>query len=777
MDTSTAQPAGTTDTPPADPAGTPAAPAGEPGRTPIRIGILTSGGDAQGMNAAVRAATRTALARGAQVYAIYEGYQGMIEGGDSIRPLSWSDVGSILHLGGTVIGTARSAEFRERDGRRTAAANLLDKGIDRLIVIGGDGSLSGFDAFRQEWPSLLDELVAAGRIERAVAQAHPALRGVGLVGSIDNDMVGTDMTIGADSALHRIVDAIDAISSTAASHQRSFVVEVMGRHCGYLPLMAAVAGGADYALIPENPPPDGWEDDMCNLLRLGRESGRRDSIVIVAEGAADRSGQRITTDYVCQVLRDRLGEDTRATILGHVQRGGAPSAYDRWMSSLIGRQAAIDVLEAGPDDAPQVLGIRSNRIHREPLVESVQRTRSVADLIAAGKYDEAMTLRGRGFVEMVSVLDAMTKARPSRDPVSVPKRVAILNAGGLAPGMNTAARAAVRLGLDRGLVMLGVDGSFDGLAQGRVRELGWADVEGWTSMGGAELGTFRQVPTPDQLYDIGRTIEQHRIDALLVIGGWNGYVGLHTMHQRRADYSVFKIPMLALPASIDNNLPGWELAIGADTALNVIVEAVDRIKQSAMAARRCFVVETMGRFCGYLALVSGVAGGAERVYLNETGITLASLAKDVTAMTDSFRRGRRLFLTVMAENANPRYTTDFLARLFEEEGGRLFDVRQAVLGHVQQGGNPSPFDRIIATRLASQGLHLLIDEMAAGRDTIGFIGRVDDAPAILEIDTMDHLVDWQHHRPKDQWWMKLADLIEELSHEPVDEAGEHASPS
>ena len=158
----------------------------------------------------------------------------------------------------------------------------------------------------------------------------------GLVGSIDNDMIGTEMTIGADSALHRIVEAIDAIASTAASHQRSFVVEVMGRHCGYLALMSAIAGDAAYVLIPEDPPLPGWEDDLCQVLKNGREAGRRNNIVIVAEGAHDSENTPISSEYVRQLLEDRLGEDTRVTILGHVQRGGAPSAFDRSMSSILG---------------------------------------------------------------------------------------------------------------------------------------------------------------------------------------------------------------------------------------------------------------------------------------------------------------------------------------------------------------------------------------------------------------------------------------------------------
>src|SRR5690554_6917288 len=246
-----------------------------------RIGVLTSGGDAPGMNAAVRAITRAAIHSGAEVFAIREGWQGALAGGGHIVPLGWSDVSGILNKGGTVIGTARSAEFRERAGQRRAVRHLVERGIDRLIIIGGDGSLTGTRELGLGWGELLAELVAAGEITQELADAHPALYVAGLVGSIDNDMVGTDMTIGTDSALHRITEAVDAISSTAESHQRTFIVEVMGRRCGYLALMSAIASGADYTFLPESPPGDGWEDQMVEVLRHGRSAGRRDSILIV----------------------------------------------------------------------------------------------------------------------------------------------------------------------------------------------------------------------------------------------------------------------------------------------------------------------------------------------------------------------------------------------------------------------------------------------------------------------------------------------------------------
>lgn len=734
---------------------------------PKSIGVLTSGGDAQGMNAAVRAVVRAALHQGAAVHAIYEGYQGMVDGGDRIHSLSWDDVGSILHRGGTVIGTARCPAFRERDGRRCAARNLLQHGIDRLVIIGGDGSLTGANTFRQEWPELLAELVQRGEIDELTAQRHPALMIAGLVGSIDNDMVGTDMTIGADSALHRIVEAIDALTSTAASHQRSFVIEVMGRHCGYLALTSAIAGGTDYVLIPENPPPEGWEERMCELLRHGRAAGRRDSIVVVAEGATDRVGNPISADYVRRVLEERLGEDTRVTILGHVQRGGTPSGYDRWMSTLVGHAAVEELLTATPDSEPQLIGVRYNRIHRAPLMECVEKTQSVARLIAEKNYDQAMQLRGGSFTAMFEMFKAMAEALPSVTPSDRPRRIAVLHGGGLAPGMNTAARAAVRLGLDRGHIMLGVHGSFAGLIDGQIKDLTWGDVEGWTALGGAELGASRKIPTTEQLYTVARALETNNVDGLLVIGGWKAYQALYWLHSERERYPAFKIPMICLPATIDNNLPGSDLSIGADTALNVIVEALDRIKQSAMAARRCFVVEVMGRHCGYLAMMSGLAGGAERIYLPEEGITLKDLQADVERMVKSFRYGRRLYLTIRNEHANAQYTTDFLTRLFEEESGRLFDVRQAVLGHIQQGGNPSPFDRILATRLAAHGIDFLTAEMERGSAAGAFIGMTEGKLTTFPIKQMPDMVDIANRRPLEQWWLALRPIVHAMARQPT----------
>ena len=733
---------------------------------PVKIGVLTSGGDAQGMNAAVRAVVRTALRMGARPYAVMEGWAGAVAGGDGIRPLEWDSVGSILHRGGTIIGTARSAEFRERAGQLAAARNLLEHDIDRLVVIGGDGSLTGTDAFRTNWPGLVAELAERGEISPEKAAAHPALMVTGLVGSIDNDLVGADMTIGTDSALHRILEAIDDISSTAASHQRTFIIEVMGRHCGYLALMAAVAGGCDYVLVPELPPAGGWEEDMCRKLAKGREAGRRESMVVVAEGATDRSGNPISADDVKRVLSERLGEDARVTILGHVQRGGKPSAYDRWMSTLLGCAAAHEAVTATPESEPVIIAERHNRISRLPMMEQIRATRAVKDLVASGDYEGAVAARGASFGEMLRIFETMSTppeldpdAASDQSPSAESKRVAIIHAGGLAPGMNTAARAAVRLGLDHDFTMLGVYGGFPGLLDGDVRELSWDDVEGWVGDGGAELGTRREIPTIEQLYSLGRAIESHRIDALLIIGGFNAYLSAYELVSERDRYPAFKIPIICVPASIDNNLPGSELSIGADTALNNAVGALDSIKQSAAASHRCFVAESMGRKCGYLALMSGIATGAERVYLNEDGLTLAQLAQDSARMVESFRSGRQLYLVIRNERASRNYTLDVLAKIFAQEGRGLYDVRHAAIGHLQQGGDPSSFDRIMATKLVAHALGLLADQLEAGTHHSSYVGLMEGRISHHRRERMTDELDLAARRPLHQWWMGLRDAI------------------
>jgi 6-phosphofructokinase 1 len=722
-----------------------------------RIAVLTSGGDAQGMNAAVRAVVRTALDKGVEVYAIYEGYQGLVEGGDYIKKMTWDSVGGILQRGGTLIGTARSEAFRTPEGRRAAARNMLQYGIDGLVVIGGDGSLTGAFIFRQEWPAIVTELAKSGEITAEVASAHPNLLIIGLVGSIDNDFSGPDMTIGADSALHRITEAVDAITSTAASHQRTFIVKVMGRNCGYLALYSALATGADWVLIPEAPPDaDNWQEVMIERLKAATKAGRRDHIIIMAEGARDCNGNYIGSTDVQRVMEEHLGEEVRVTVLGHVQRGGRPSAYDRILATQLGYEAVVTLLKAKPEDEPVVIGTKANHIKHFSMVEGVEKTRAVVEAIAAKDYEKAMSLRSTSFKDSFNTLRTMVRALP-HPPAPDQKRfrIGVMNAGAPAPGMNTAARAAIRLGLDQGHIMLGVRNGFEGLPKGEVDEMQWMSVSDWASLGGSQLGTSRVVPQGSDLYSIARVIEDKHIEALLVIGGWNGYEAVHTMLTSRPNFSAFNIPIICLPASINNNLPGTEFSIGADTALNSIVEAVDKIKQSAVATRRCFVVEVMGHGSGYLALLGGIATGAERVYIPEEGVTLQDMQMDIKDLKHGFEAGKRLGLIIRSEYANKVYSTPFMVALFEEEGRDVFDVRPAILGHLQQGGDPSPFDRIQATRLARLCLEYLIGECNKESNNCAFIGLQKGQLNFHDMQDFERMIDAKNERPKEEWWLDL----------------------
>ncbi|HJS28732.1 MAG TPA: 6-phosphofructokinase, partial [Anaerolineales bacterium] len=729
------------------------------------IGFITSGGDSPGMNAAVRAIVRTALDLPAPVYAITEGYAGMCAGDPHFRKMSWDSVGGILHQGGTVIGTARSKRFYQPEGRRIAVKNLVDHGIDRLVVIGGDGSLTGAQALKSEWDTHILDLTAIGELPEDSLDRHPSLRLVGLPGSIDNDLSGTDMTIGADTALHRITEAVDAIVSTAASHQRIFIVEVMGRNCGYLALNGALATGADWVAIPENPPAtEDWEDDLCSLLHKARDAGRRQSVIILAEGARNARGDLITSLGLKNSLQESLEEEVRVTVLGHVQRGGSPSAFDRNLGTILGYAAVRTLAENEGEDLSVMIGMQGNRVSHTPLADCLNKCQALAQHVQNREFAEAIDLRGRSFQESLRVFRTVSRIVPHPAVDSSRRlRLAVMNAGAPAAGMNTAVRTAARMGLDAGHEIFGVEGGFRGLISGRINPLDWNQVAEWATMGGSMLGTNRTVPDASDFLQAARNLERFNIEGLLMIGGWSGYESVYKLTKERENFPAFNIPMICLPATIDNDLPGSEISIGADTALNNIIWALDKVKHSAVASRRCFVVEVMGRSCGYLAAMSGLASGAERVYLPEEGITLENLQEDLHLLIKGFRMGKRLGLMVRNENASMTYTTQFIASLFEEEGGDLFEVRQAILGHLQQGGDPSPFDRIQATRLATRSIEYLMEEAAHDRSTAAFIGVSGGVVMFTPVEEFPRLVDETAMRPKEQWWMDLRPIIRLLA--------------
>ncbi|XP_039645814.1 ATP-dependent 6-phosphofructokinase, platelet type isoform X4 [Perca fluviatilis] len=739
------------------------------------IAVLTSGGDAQGMNAAVRAVVRMGLYVGAKVYFIHEGYQGMVDGGENIKEATWESVSSMLQVGGTVIGSARCKEFRSHEGRLKAAHNLVQHGITNLCVIGGDGSLTGANLFREEWSGLLGELAEQGLIEADAVQKYSALHIVGMVGSIDNDFCGTDMTIGTDSALHRIIEVVDAIMTTAQSHQRTFVLEVMGRHCGYLALVSALACGADWVLIPEMPPEDGWEEKMCEKLSANRAGMKRLNIIIVAEGAIDRSNTPITTDYIKDLVVKCLGFDTRVTILGHVQRGGTPSAFDRILASRMGVEAVLALLETTANTPACVVSLCGNQSVRLPLMECVQMTQEVQRAMDGKRFEEAVKLRGRSFENNLRTYKLLAHRKPESElPVSN-FNVAVLNVGAPAAGMNAAVRSAVRVGISEGHKMFAVSDGFEGFYKGQIKEIKWADVGGWTGQGGSLLGTKRTLPAK-HIDKIAEQMRKHNINALLIVGGFEGFLSLLELLTARGKYDEFCVPMVMVPATVSNNVPGSDLSIGADTALNAITTTCDRIKQSASGTkRRVFIIETMGGYCGYLASVGGLAAGADAAYIYEEPFDIRDLQANVEHLTEKMKTSIQRGLVLRNENCNENYTTDFIYQLYSEEGRGVFDSRKNVLGHMQQGGAPSPFDRNFGTKISAKAMQWVSKKLletfrqdegrvfANTEDSCCLLGMRRRALVFQPVVQLKDETDFVHRIPKEQWWLKLRPLMKILA--------------
>ncbi|MDX8363949.1 6-phosphofructokinase [Cytobacillus sp. IB215665] len=298
-----------------------------------RIGVLTSGGDSPGMNAAVRAVVRKAIYHNVEVYGVYQGYAGLMSG--NIKKLELGSVGDIIHRGGTMLYSARCEEFKTPEGQKQGIEQLNKHGIEGLVVVGGDGSYRGAKALTEH--------------------GYPC---VGVPGTIDNDIPGTDFTIGFDTALNTVIDAIDKIRDTATSHERTYVIEVMGRLAGDIALWAGLAGGAETILIPEA---NYDMNEITDRLRSGHERGKKHSIIIVAEGVG--SGVDIGNK-----IQEETDFETRVSVLGHIQRGGSPTAFDRVLASRLGAKS-VELLLAGKGG--RAVGIQNNKLVDHDIIEAL----------------------------------------------------------------------------------------------------------------------------------------------------------------------------------------------------------------------------------------------------------------------------------------------------------------------------------------------------------------------------------------------------------------------
>ncbi len=551
--------------------------------------------------------------------------------------------------------------------------------------------------------------------------------------------------------------------------------------------MAGVSCGADFVFIPENPPSEKWEQEMCTIIQRHRAMGKRKTIVIVAEGAHDRKLNHIHPDMVKNLLSEKIGLDTRVTTLGHVQRGGPPCAYDRMLSTLQGVEAVKAVLEATPETVSPVICIVENKIVRRDLVKAVELTQAVAKAIDEKRFEDAMKGRDAEFEEYWQAFN-ITTATDKSDMLLPPEqrmRVGIIHVGAPAGGMNAATRAAAAYCLTKGHTPIALHNGFPGLCRhhndkplGSVREITWLDAEQWASRGGSEIGTNRGLPSED-LKTTAFCFEKYKLDALFVVGGFEAFTAVSELRRGREQFDAFKIPMVVLPCTVSNNVPGTEFSIGSDTCLNALIEYCDAIRQSASASRRrVFVVETQGGASGYIATIAGLSIGALAVYTPEEGIHLNMLVEDIKFLKDQFAKdvghARSGKIILRNEKASKTYTTEIIANIIKEESGGRFDARFAVPGHVQQGGTPSPMDRVRAVRFGVKSLQYLESYYGKSRQEIAddpmSAAIIGIRGARVKFSAMERIereeTDWKDRRPNNEFWLNLVDIVDTLSGRP-----------
>ncbi len=568
-------------------------------KKPKKVAILTSGGDAPGMNAAVRGAVRAALNKGWEVYAIREGYRGLLTGGDSIFPLDWVDVSWNFREGGTFLGSARCPELKgegsqARELKEQALLNLQRLNISSLVIVGGDGSLTGG--------------YALFRMLQNKEYTNPELRNmqlsiVGIPGSIDNDIAYTDMSIGVDTTLNTIVECIDKLRDTATSHRRVIIVEVMGRLRGYLAVMSGLATGADRVFVREEKINQNELSKLLLVLRKSFECGQMAGIIIRSEGARFSTGfLKETIDVLLKPERE-----VRETVLGHLQRGGNPTVFERTLATRMGVKA-IELLEENPTE-PQLVGLRAKNLKPVSLSKSLAKIKTPsfqADLSP-------------------NTSNAFHLGRMLENPPEEQYRgttIALLTDGNNVSGMNMAIRAVARLALNRGIAVKGIKGGFQGLTRGlgSTLNLEWSMLEMKSILrrAGTLLGVSSSGFTMDTNgYEaIAQQVKQLGIDGLIVIGNKAAY---HTANKLAP---LINLPVVGIPAGLTCNLPGTDRVIGMDSTLNDLLQGIDRAADAAHVKRKIFIITLNGDYCSCLVRLVALAGGAEQLIIegNLSGI-------------------------------------------------------------------------------------------------------------------------------------------------------------
>ncbi|KAK3763858.1 hypothetical protein RRG08_050222 [Elysia crispata] len=745
-----------------------------------KVGLITAGDDAQGVNAALRAAVRMSQFFGCTVIYIKQGFKGLVEGqAENFVEATWISTSDVLSTAGTYIKSFKSDKFRERSGRLLAAKHLVEHGISNLVVIGGDGTLRGCDLLDKEWTSLLRELDDRNMVDRDLLREHRHLKIICIPCTITNDLCGTDTSIGVDSALARIIEATDNIATTSSSNSMAFVVEVMGGHSGYLALEAGIICDASMIFIPEYPPQGDWKEELHAKVRDDLLAGSEVIMCIVSEGATDTSGHPITPQCVTDVLDKKLSLNTKITVLGHFQRGGVPTAYDRLLATRFGCEAVIALKSMPVNTGACTVTIYENEIICIPVKECLEATDKCLKCMKDKNFAEAVILKGRRFQHLLSSYNVLHNMRssPVPDMTGLPGTsvIGIMRVGKTSVAQCWVLKAIVGFCQSKYFCPLVIRDGFEGLVKGHYEGMTWDMVKEFTTKSNACLGSSSLTASKVGLQKIAAALGKLELSGLILLGGFPAFESLMEIDDAKHHCPALRIPMCLLPMTILNNIPGTDVALGSDTALNEIMTYCDKMKRAARGYQNCvFVVETTGHKCGYLASISGMVCGADAAYIRQEPFNLETLLRDATHLRDKIKAGVKLGLILRSEMANENYTTDFIHRVFSEAGLGVFSCRASTIGHIQIGGLPSALDRSMAINngfsVASWMIETIESMVANSSENYTHVRLYKTVLSIsgssMVFEPISKLVaetNFDECLPLYMWWMKLRPLISILS--------------
>ncbi|EJW04323.1 6-phosphofructokinase [Edhazardia aedis USNM 41457] len=725
-----------------------------------KIAVLTSGGDAPGMNGAIKAIVRTGIKWGTNVFGIYNGYDGLIS--DNIEELSWDSVGFKSTQGGTFLLSARSEKFLTKEGRKQAIYNLAKRKIEGLIVCGGDGSMKGSMQLYKEYKEHVKELIDECKLTEECV--NYSLKIVAIPASIDNDISNADTTLGADSCLHRVIECIDSLSSTMASHKRSFIIEVMGRRCGWIALMSHFAVGSEYVFLPEVPHQH-WEKDVVEAINSAKEKGKKGSFVVISEGATDSTGKKITADEVKNLIEKETATETRVLKLGHIQRGGKPSAIDRIKSTLLGCTAVENML-SDVRTTPMMATLYQGNYTLVPLEKVIRENEEIDRMQQEKNFKGVLEARGSTFDRVYALSEQL---RTGAECVKNLGKIAILHEGQRVGGINFASHIIVRYAISLNQDVYVIHNGFEGLQMDLIEKAEPYSYVSGIYDGGSMIGSS------EKPIDTSKTMTkliEHEIKSLIVLGGVESLRIVNNLRLKMIETNNYCTNIIILPSAIENNIPNTDISLGVDTALNSIVHGCDALLLSSMILpKTVFVMEVDGGECGFLALYGGIAANSFDTFIPERKYKITHLSEIAQRLKFRFKKNNRQgVLLIRNRNTFMSASLDSFSKILTSDSEDMYNTKYCVFGDLIHGGTASPFDRIFATILAIKSVDILLNidkEKILGDEKpqnfiIGLLGKKGESLTLFDVETCLSDFDKLISRELKPDWLKYANICRSI---------------